>query len=165
MVGHYSEVYVMDWGLAKILGSDPAADEVGGLAAPKITDSGVHGDDDPNTTLQTRVGQRLGTPLYMSPEQAVGANDNVGPPADVYALGTILFELVTLERYIQVASLAIVLKRVTDGEHAPFEPYKGVELIEGRPRSNRVIGCCNSRLQSLGYSRHINCGTGIKGNH
>lgn len=66
-----------------------------GLAMlPKVTDFGlakVLGDDD----SRTRTGEVLGTPSYMAPEQAAGNARDVGPPADIYALGAILFDLLT----------------------------------------------------------------------
>jgi formylglycine-generating enzyme required for sulfatase activity/Tfp pilus assembly protein PilF len=61
---------------------------------PKITDFGLakrlEGD-----SAQTRSGAILGTPSYMAPEQAAGRAKAVGPPADVYALGAILYEMLT----------------------------------------------------------------------
>jgi WD40 repeat protein/serine/threonine protein kinase len=63
-------------------------------AIPKIADFGlakrITGD-----AGQTRTGQVMGTPSYMAPEQAAGKTREVGPAADVYSLGAILYELVT----------------------------------------------------------------------
>jgi len=64
-----------------------------GVPTPKITDFGLAkrlADD----TNQTKTGAVLGTPSYIAPEQAAGKKD-IGPPADVYALGAILYELLT----------------------------------------------------------------------
>jgi len=77
MLGDYGEVYVLDWGLARLV--DEAGDAV----------------EEPHTRL-SMPGEFLGTPMYMAPEQM--ANPDVGPSADVYSLGLILFELLTLER-------------------------------------------------------------------
>ena len=61
---------------------------------PKISDFGLAKqlDDDASPT---QTGEILGTPSYMAPEQADGRTDQVGPPTDVYALGAILYELLT----------------------------------------------------------------------
>ncbi|HYH63579.1 MAG TPA: protein kinase, partial [Urbifossiella sp.] len=65
-----------------------------GHASPKITDFGLakdlHAGDD-----QTASGVVMGTPNYMAPEQAEGKSKGVGPPADVYSLGAILYEALT----------------------------------------------------------------------
>ncbi|MCP3915648.1 MAG: serine/threonine protein kinase [bacterium] len=79
MVGQFGEVYVMDWGLAKIRGVPDAAGS--------IDDSESH---DP---LGTRDGTVIGTPAYMPPEQALGRIDLVDERSDVYALGAILYHL------------------------------------------------------------------------
>lgn len=87
MVGPYGETLVVDWGLGKILGSGPEP------APPPSAD----GDEVPALTpiSATSPGDRIGTPQYMSPEQALGALERVGPRSDVYSLGATLFELLT----------------------------------------------------------------------
>jgi serine/threonine-protein kinase len=72
MIGAHGEVYVMDWGLARVLG-----------------DADVQGLDDAEVT---RPGYALGTVRYMAPEQATG--QPMEPPCDQYALGLILYEAV-----------------------------------------------------------------------
>ncbi len=60
---------------------------------PKITDFGIAKRLD--AVRQTQTGKILGTPCYMSPEQALGRGDLVGPGADIYALGAILYDALT----------------------------------------------------------------------
>jgi serine/threonine protein kinase len=67
---------------------------------PKITDFGVakcvaDGGEAPGPRSPTVTGEVVGTPQYMAPEQAAGRTRDVGPAADVYALGAILYELLT----------------------------------------------------------------------
>jgi serine/threonine protein kinase len=85
MLGDFGEVYLLDWGLAKVVGVD---DDVG-------VDTGALGTD-----AATVAGTILGTPGYMAPEQIDPARGPVGPAADIYALGCVLFECVALERYV-----------------------------------------------------------------
>ncbi len=90
LVGEFNEVYVVDWGLARLLGNtaserpvevDP--EDVGG-------DSALRGE--------TRVGASVGTPGFMSPEQKRGIPAEIGAPTDVFALGVVLFQLLTNRR-------------------------------------------------------------------
>ena len=65
---------------------------------PKILDFGiarVTDDDRAAMTLQASVGQIVGTLAYMSPEQVIGDREEVGVPADVYALGVVCYELLS----------------------------------------------------------------------
>jgi serine/threonine-protein kinase len=87
---------------------------------PKVTDFGLAKRLD-GPAGQTQTGAILGTPSYMAPEQACGRNREIGPAVDVYALGAILYELLTgrppflglsvLETLAQVSSLEVVPPR------------------------------------------------------
>ncbi len=61
----------------------------------RIADFGLAKFADPASTGLTREGALLGTPSYMSPEQAIGRDDQIGPAVDIYGLGAILYELLT----------------------------------------------------------------------
>lgn len=83
MVGAFGEVIVMDWGIAKLVANPDEA----------VSDEEVRTPKGPKAT---RIGMIMGTPRYMSPEQAVGQNDTLDARSDQYALGIILQELVCL---------------------------------------------------------------------
>ena len=63
------------------------------VVVPKITDFGLAKLVDEN--VMTNTGDMLGTPAYMAPEQATGNSHSIGPSADIYALGVILYEMLT----------------------------------------------------------------------
>ena len=89
LIGEYGEVQIMDWGLAKTIKSPiPDYDSNAELVATVRQASGMN----------TFGGAIAGTPAYMSPEQARGDFVRIGPPSDVFALGLILAELVSLTR-------------------------------------------------------------------
>ncbi len=85
---------------------------------PRVTDFGLakHIRDDSGLTGS---GQILGTPSYMPPEQASGKIEQVGPAADVYALGAILYCLLTGRPPFQAASTIDTLRSVLEQEPAP----------------------------------------------
>jgi WD40 repeat protein len=73
-----------------------------------------------DTTTQTHVGTLIGTPAYMAPEQARGRPHDVDVRTDVYALGALLYELLTSRRVIQGDSIADTIRRViSDDPSAP----------------------------------------------
>ena len=86
--------------LAGVRGQEPGASKDNltpdsSILTPKVTDFGLAKLISPEGPDLTRSEALLGTPSYMAPEQASGRNTQVGPAADVYALGTVLYELLT----------------------------------------------------------------------
>ncbi len=79
MLGDFGEVYVLDWGIARMVVDD--------AEVLRPSQRGLE-----LTTGETSVGTVLGTPAYMAPEQLAG--ESVGPAADLYALGCTLYEIV-----------------------------------------------------------------------
>ncbi len=71
---------------------------------PKVADFGLARSDRSLVETVTATGRLVGTPAYMAPEQAVGTGDSIGPAADVYALGTMLFEMLAGRPPFQAAS-------------------------------------------------------------
>ena len=92
MVGAFGEVQVMDWGLAKVLprGGTTDDDEAGRTEETIIATARSSSDSD-----LSQAGSVMGTPAYMAPEQARGEIDRVDERADVFALGSILCEVLT----------------------------------------------------------------------
>jgi formylglycine-generating enzyme required for sulfatase activity len=88
-VGRFGEVYVMDWGLARVL-TEAMGEE--------RSDPGPDVELGADPSALTVDGDVLGTPAYMAPEQAEGRNESVGKAADVYAVGTLLYQLLSGRR-------------------------------------------------------------------
>jgi serine/threonine protein kinase len=123
MVGRFGEVQVMDWGLAKRLGSpdDPetSAEHPGGegnTVAPKRSTPIEPGmGDTPQATELTTAGDIVGTPGYMAPEQARGEVDAIDPRADVFGLGAILFQILTFRPLFEGLSQWEIVERTRRG--------------------------------------------------
>ena len=109
MVGAYGEVYVMDWGIASLRGEAKHGLEDSSGEAP-VTDT---------TGLVTGTGGFAGTPMYMAPEQA-DVEKEIGPAADQFALGMMLYEILEL-RYPRQAGEGVDLFRTARaGTRLPF---------------------------------------------
>jgi hypothetical protein len=121
MVGPFHEVFVMDWGCARLIGGPETVNEEGLIV------------ERPNVT---RYGSSIGTPAYMSPEQAQGKNELLEGASDQYMLGLVLFEVVALKWAITGKTGSEVMARAADGEKEPFIHYKPSEPI---PRELRGI--------------------------
>jgi serine/threonine protein kinase len=145
MVGDFGEVYVMDWGLAKLLqgneepmgeseqfaaslnAANEPSNEVGPGGSSKVVTS-----RQPETEL-TMEGTIMGTPSYMPPEQARGQLRAIGPRSDIYSMGAILYEMLALEPPVdRNGGFYAVLQRVVLGEIAPPEKRFPARAKEGK---------------------------------
>jgi tetratricopeptide (TPR) repeat protein/tRNA A-37 threonylcarbamoyl transferase component Bud32 len=110
-----------------------------GDGTPKVTDFGLAKrlDDDSG---QTKTGDVFGTPSYMAPEQAAGLTKEVGPLADVYALGAVLYEMLTGRPPFKGASMLDTLEQVRT-----VEPVAPRALQPSVPRDLETI--CLKSLQ------------------
>ncbi len=98
MLGTFGETLVVDWGLAKVIDQ---AD--GGTVDAALADT--------NDSALSQAGQALGTPQYMSPDQAAGNLDQLGPASDVYSLGATLYCLLTGKPPFARENLGVVLAK------------------------------------------------------
>jgi serine/threonine-protein kinase len=111
ILGDYGEAIVLDWGLAKVVGgrdvcpTPPGSAAIDSVASPH--------------RQETVQGDVLGTPQYMSPEQAQGRWDLVDERTDVYALGAVLYEILTGQSAFSGVDKREVLERVIAGAVVP----------------------------------------------
>jgi eukaryotic-like serine/threonine-protein kinase len=111
IVGKHGETLVVDWGLAKALGrAEPGA----AREEPPLSPASASG-----SSAETQPGSALGTPAYMSPEQARGDLDALGPRSDVYSLGATLYCLLTGWAPFEGDDVGETLRAVRAGEFAP----------------------------------------------
>jgi formylglycine-generating enzyme required for sulfatase activity/serine/threonine protein kinase len=130
MVGRYGEVYVMDWGLARVVGQPDRHDlrlrreeNAQSFVQSERRADASHSAD---SLLFTMDGDVVGTPAYMAPEQARGEIERLGPRSDVYALGAMLYHL-----------LAHEMPYVPRGSH-PSQHMVLRWAMEGPPRALRA---------------------------
>ncbi|MCK6528378.1 bifunctional serine/threonine-protein kinase/formylglycine-generating enzyme family protein [Myxococcota bacterium] len=100
MIGPYGEVFVMDWGVARASGVEPSAPGAAPATSPWAGGAGL-----------TAAGATLGTPGYMSPEQAWSRAEEVGAPSDVWSLGALLFEILACRRAFEADDPYVLMFR------------------------------------------------------
>jgi serine/threonine protein kinase/formylglycine-generating enzyme required for sulfatase activity len=115
LLGPYGETLVVDWGLAKTLGS--TAEEK--ISSETTLHPVAAGDSGP-----TELGQMMGTPAYVSPEQAAGLHHQLSPSSDVYSLGATLYHLLTGQAPFGGGASKEILNRVLAGAFVPPRQVK-----------------------------------------
>jgi eukaryotic-like serine/threonine-protein kinase len=122
MIGEFGETVVLDWGLAKVKGQkDTAGDRLRDEAAliQKMS------------AKETVAGRPIGTPSYMSPEQAEGKVDLIDERSDVWSLGAVLYEILTGRAPFEGESALAVVEKVIQESVAPVRsvaPHAPPEL-------------------------------------
>ncbi len=131
MVGPYGEVVLMDWGVAKPVKSDRTSQQAAPAIKPEqllaqspedgevIQDAGIAHQ----RLFATRHGALVGTPAYMSPEQAQGFVNDIDERSDLYSVGVLLHELLTLRHYLH-------------NKRSVMEMLTGIMLVLPTPHSS-----------------------------
>ncbi len=134
MVGNYGEVFVMDWGIARVMNREPETKTISkrddrsstirtmrSQAAAGAASNPVAGVG--KDSAMTMFGEVLGTAEFMPPEQARGQLDKIGPPADVYAVGAMLYTLLAGHApYLDAGPPADIVERLTRVVNGPPKP-------------------------------------------
>jgi eukaryotic-like serine/threonine-protein kinase len=108
IIGSFGETVVLDWGLAKDLNEEES------IIKPEDTKP-----NNESTSVKTRVGSIMGTPSYMSPEQAMGQIDKIDHRSDQYSLGVILYEILTGHIPFDVKSPHLLMLKLVSESFTP----------------------------------------------
>jgi serine/threonine-protein kinase len=156
MVGQFGEVYVMDWGLARVRGASDRHDvrvrrEPLAPSAPIATDRSRGSSAPDRGALLTMDGDVIGTPSYMPPEQARGQLEAIDERSDIYAVGAMLYRLLAGRAPYtdpgEDASALTVLTRILEG------PPKSVE--ECAPNTSpELAAICEKAMASKRDERY-----------
>jgi len=125
MIGEFGETVIIDWGLAKVVGQKEEEH-------PSIEDTlhRLHGDQavGPDKTL---TGEVLGSPHYMSPEQAGGRITEIDARSDVFSLGALLYEILANHAAFDKSSIEGLIEQIQHEDPVPIstrEPHAPKEL-------------------------------------
>src|SRR5262249_45227488 len=141
IVGKHGETLVVDWGLAKARGR---CDEAASLGERPLVPSSASG------SAETLPGSALGTPSYMSPEQARGELDQFGPRSDVYSLGATLYCLLTGRPPFEADDIGEMLGAVQRGA---FPPPRQLD-----PSIDRILeAICLKAMAARPEDRYASC--------
>ena len=116
LVGHYGQVYIMDWGVARLL---PPSEDTGGDRRVEV--SVMAELDSPGTII--------GSPAYMAPEQVEGVHEGIDARTDVFALGATLYQILTGVPPYRGTNYYQLLSRALSCDYPPLKDVVGVGVL------------------------------------
>ncbi len=144
MVGEFDEVLVMDWGLAKVLGENNIADE-------KMLEDIETVRKDIDEPALTMDGDYIGTPTFMSPEQAQGETEAVDKQSDIFLLGGVLYNMLTLEfPYTGRTVYEVLMKSAGHNLIPPTNRIKNLKIKLTIPKELEAIV-----MKSMNYDKQL----------
>lgn len=152
MVGEFGESYVVDWGLARC----PDRGEIERLHSPFASqgrDTETDGIESApsESALMTTEGQSVGTPAFMSPEQARGDHECVGPASDIYAIGAMLYQLLSGTAPYSELPAGVTARQIL-AHVAASKPKPLSEL--GRPLPPELAAICERAMAPAPEQRY-----------
>ncbi len=157
MVGEFGEVLVMDWGLAKIQADARQVAEEAALKADagsaerfrELADSELS-----KSAGLTLDGAVMGTPLYMSPEQASGHLAEIDQQSDIFSLGGILYALLTLHAPVDGKTADEIMSRIKGGQILPPTVYNVTTKSGTSGREKDAKAADPKKFQPLPHCPH-----------
>ena len=116
MVGHFGQVYIMDWGVARLL---PLSEDTGGDRRVAVS---AMAELDPD-------GSIIGSPAYMAPEQVQGVHEEIDARTDVFALGATLYHVLTGQPPYRGANYYELLNRALSCDYQPPKEVVGEGVL------------------------------------
>ncbi len=156
MVGSLGEVYVMDWGLATAFESlrrEALRQHQSAMGTGVQTIAIARELTDNPDRSQTRLGSIVGTPAYLAPELATGAERSVDPRGDVYALGAVLYELLAGHAPYMESGQATTAESVVDALRSDSPK----PLPKGGVVSPELTAICEQAMARDRACRYSNC--------
>ncbi|MBN4073920.1 serine/threonine protein kinase, partial [bacterium AH-315-E10] len=116
MVGNYAEVLVLDWGISKVLDDNRVDASSTEATIPTWSTEDIKSFNLDSGTLMTLDGMVVGTPGFMAPEQCMGLTNEIDQLTDIYQLGAVLYNLVSLNNPVSGKDVTEVMQKTVNGE-------------------------------------------------
>ncbi|MCH2205830.1 MAG: serine/threonine protein kinase [Lentisphaerales bacterium] len=155
MIGQFGEVFIMDWGIAKVMNYEPHTPSKASSSTEEIDRLRLDDSLSVQTTIQ---GQILGTPGFMAPEQVIDSS-NVDTSADIYALGGILYNILTLlNPHAEIAIKPLMKSKIAGKIPTPEKRIHDskVHLIHlpGKKIPSALSSVCQKAMSLNPYERY-----------